>query len=304
MSKKRFNRRQVSGLLLLDKPLGISSNAALQAVKAIFFAAKAGHTGSLDPLATGLLPICFGEATKFSQYFLEADKSYEVTAQLGVRTTTSDSEGEVVATHEVPNLSQQDIELACAAFRGEIEQIPSIYSALKYQGKPMYEYARQGIEVPRPTRSVTVYDLTILAWESPFLTLSVSCSKGTYIRTIVDDLGEALGCGAHVTALRRTAVGGLNQAWVTLKELEALKAEKAFGEMDTWLLSLDDVMRSWPTLIVDSQQQKKIQQGQPITVDSAEALVALYSEAEQFIGMASCEAGSIKPIRLISQRVG
>lgn len=301
MSKKRFNRRLVNGILLLDKPLGISSNAALQAVKALFFAAKAGHTGSLDPLATGLLPICFGEATKFSQYFLDADKAYEVTAQLGVRTTTSDSEGEVVSTRDVPVLTLEEIEAACDAFRGEIQQTPSIYSALKYQGKPLYEYARQGIDVPRPTRPITIYDLKILKWESPNLTLSVSCSKGTYIRTLVDDLGEALGCGAHVTALRRTSVGGLGQDWVTIEKLEALKAEKAFAEMDAWLLSLDDVMHCWPAMVVTAEQKLKLQQGQSFMADATASTVAVYTDAQQFIGMASCEAGIVKPIRLISQ---
>lgn len=301
MSKKRSNRRRINGVLLLDKPLGVSSNTALQAAKSLYFADKAGHTGSLDPLATGLLPICFGEATKFSQYFLEADKTYVVTAQLGVRTTTSDSEGEIVSTKSVPQLSLAEIDIACGQFRGEIEQTPSIYSALKYQGKPLYYYARQGIDVPRPTRSITIYDLNILAWESPNLTLSVSCSKGTYIRTLVDDLGELLGCGAHVTILRRRAVGGLSQTgWVTIPELETMKASEAYTEMDGLISSLDQVMQSWPSIVLDDMQLIQLQQGKAIQLDVAHDTIGLFDLSGRFVGVGEHQAGIIKSKRLIA----
>ncbi len=202
---RRRKGRPVNGVILLDKPTGISSNDALQKVKRIYFAEKAGHTGALDPLATGMLPICLGEATKFSQFLLDSDKRYRVIAKLGERTNTSDSDGEVVETRDI-NVTPEFLDECIDKFRGESDQVPSMFSALKYQGKPLYEYARQGIEVPREARKITVYEIVLHRFEGDEVEMEVHCSKGTYIRTIVDDLGEMLGCGAHVTMLRRTAV--------------------------------------------------------------------------------------------------
>ncbi|MDX5472853.1 MAG: tRNA pseudouridine(55) synthase TruB, partial [Marinobacter sp.] len=220
--QRRFRGREVDGILLLDKPAGITSNDALQQVKRIYAAAKAGHTGALDPLATGMLPICLGEATKFSQFLLEADKRYRVVAKLGERTDTSDADGEVVERRPV-NVSAGELIEALDHFRGDIEQVPSMYSALKYQGKPLYQYAREGIEVPRESRPITVYELKLIRFEGDEVELEVHASKGTYIRTIVDDLGERLGCGAHVTVLRRLAVAGYPaERMLTLEQLQCI----------------------------------------------------------------------------------
>ena len=194
---KRRKGRPINGVLLLDKPYEMSSNHALQAVKRIYFAQKAGHTGALDPLATGMLPICLGEGTKFSQYLLDTDKTYQVTAKLGIRTTTSDAGGEVVSEKDV-NVSDEQLLQALDTFRGTTKQVPSMYSALKHQGQPLYKYAREGIEVPREARDITVLTLELLRFEHDEVELNIHVSKGTYIRTIVDDLGELLGCGAHV----------------------------------------------------------------------------------------------------------
>ena len=221
MTRKRKGRL-INGIILLNKPLGLSSNHALQRVKRIYNAAKAGHTGALDPLATGMLPICLGEATKFSQFLLDADKTYQVTAKLGVRTTTSDADGDVVETRPVA-VSEQALFDACDQFRGPIKQVPSMFSALKYQGRPLYEYAREGIEVPRESRKITVYEIELLRFDGDEIEMEVHCSKGTYIRTIVDDLGEMLQCGAHVTYLRRTGVANYPyEKMVTLEQLNEL----------------------------------------------------------------------------------
>ena len=205
MSRPRRRGRDVHGVLLLDKPQGASSNDVLQKVKRIYNANRAGHTGALDPLATGMLPICLGEATKFSQYLLDSDKRYRVIAKLGQRTDTSDADGQVVEERPL-TFSDEQLAAALDSFRGETQQVPSMYSALKYQGKKLYEYARQGIEVPREARPITVYELLFIRREGDELELEIHCSKGTYIRTIIDDLGEKLGCGAHVIFLRRLAV--------------------------------------------------------------------------------------------------
>src|SRR3990167_5521161 len=197
----------LNGIFLLDKSIGISSNGALQRVKRLLQAKKAGHTGSLDPLATGMLPICFGDATKFSQYLLDSDKTYVVTMQLGVRTTTSDIEGEIVSMRSVPNFSLDDINAAFEKFRGTTQQIPSMFSALKHNGVPLYEYARIGMTIERLSRPITIYELTVLSIENNHVNFTVKCSKGTYVRTLVDDVGEVLECGAHVTQLRRISVG-------------------------------------------------------------------------------------------------
>src|SRR5579862_9142002 len=214
-------KRQIHGILLLDKPLGMTSNAALQKVKRLFNAKKAGHTGSLDPLATGMLPICFGEATKFSQFLLESDKCYQVEAKLGVKTRTGDAEGEVIAVKPVMDLTCERLEAVLSQFVGQIQQIPPMYSALKIQGKPLYELARQGIEIPREARSVQIYRLQLIDFQAETLKFEVQCSKGTYVRTLVEDIGELLGCGAHVSALRRTVVLPYNE--IKMYTLDALE---------------------------------------------------------------------------------
>ncbi|EBY6507185.1 tRNA pseudouridine(55) synthase TruB, partial [Salmonella enterica subsp. enterica serovar Agama] len=225
MSRPRRRGRDIHGVLLLDKPQGMSSNDVLQKVKRIYNANRAGHTGALDPLATGMLPICLGEATKFSQYLLDSDKRYRVIARLGQRTDTSDADGQIVQERPV-TFSAEQLASALETFRGDIEQIPSMYSALKYQGKKLYEYARQGIEVPREARPITVYELLFIRHEGNELELEVHCSKGTYIRTIIDDLGEKLGCGAHVTYLRRLTVSKYPvDRMVTLEHLRELVAQ-------------------------------------------------------------------------------
>ena len=203
MAKRSRARRDVNGILVLDKPIGLSSNAALQEAKRLFYAKKAGHTGSLDPLATGVLPLCFGEATKFSQFLLDANKRYQATVTLGVATSTGDYEGEVIEEKAVDRFNDQELEAALDQFRGEISQIPSMYSALKVNGQPLYKLARQGIEIERKARQVTIFNLELLENPGVELVLDIHCSKGTYIRTLAEDLGKVLGCGAHVSSLRR-----------------------------------------------------------------------------------------------------
>lgn len=257
-------RRVINGIVLLDKPTGMSSNDALQKVKWMFRAKKAGHTGSLDPLATGMLPICFGEATKLCQYLLEQDKTYVVTAQLGVRTTTSDSEGEVVSERTVSDLTLADIEQALVRFRGALKQVPSMYSALKHQGQPLYKLARQGITVDRPARDITVYQNKLVSWDvhTHQLCLEITCSKGTYIRTIVDDLGELLGCGAHVVALRRLNVAGFDQSeMISLDQLHDQFNPDEVDCLDDYCLPVSCALKDWPTLVLDDEAISDIRHG-------------------------------------------
>lgn len=307
MSKRRSKGRPLDGILLLDKPQGLSSNDALQKVKRIFFAQKAGHTGALDPLATGMLPICFGEATKFSQFLLDSDKGYRVIAKLGVRTDTSDADGEVVSERPV-DVVMGDLLEALDKFRGPIMQVPSMYSALKYQGKPLYKYAREGIEVPREARPITVYNLTLVRFEGDEVELDVECSKGTYIRTIVDDLGEVLGCGAHVVMLRRTKVSGYPmERVVTLERLEAL-LEKARADevspgdyLDSFLLPMDSAVQDMPAVEVKEASAYYLKQGQAVQVPGApsEGLVRLVEEGT-FIGVGIIDDdGKVAPKRMV-----
>jgi len=222
----RQPRRALHGVILLDKPLGLSSNDALQKVRRLMRAEKAGHTGTLDPLATGLLPLCFGAATKFSQVSLEADKAYRATLKLGQTTTTGDGEGQVVQERPV-QVDDASIASACAVMTGEIDQVPPMHSALKHEGRALYEYAREGIEIERKSRRITIHAIDIVGWQGDSLTLDVRCSKGTYIRTLAADIGEALGCGAHLSALRRTETGGFSQEQcVTLEALEAMSDDE------------------------------------------------------------------------------
>ncbi|CAG9297492.1 tRNA pseudouridine(55) synthase TruB [Celerinatantimonas diazotrophica] len=307
---RRTRGRKVDGILLVDKPTGKTSNAVLQQVKRIYFAQKAGHTGALDPLATGMLPICLGDATKFSQYLLESDKRYQVCAKLGQRTTTSDADGEVVETREV-NVTIAQIEQALERFKGVIEQVPSIYSALKYQGKPLYWYAREGIDVPRKSRPITVYSIDIINFEDDLLKLDIHCSKGTYIRTIVDDLGELLGCGAHVAQLHRSHVGDYpSDQVISLQRLEALLEQATEQEivpaelLDPLLLKMDSAVSCLPTIDVSEELGLLLMQGRAVELDNVAkgALLRLYvGDERRFIGIGMVnEDGLLAPKRLIA----
>lgn len=291
-------------MLLLDKPAGMTSNEALQAVKQLYRAQKAGHTGSLDPLATGLLPICLGEATKLSSFLLEADKHYRTVCKLGRRTETGDAEGKIIAERPVEAYSERRIERALEAFRGEIEQVPPMYSALKVQGRRLYELAREGVQVERRARRVTVHELRLEAHRGDELELSIVCSKGTYVRTLVDDLGESLGCGAHVAQLRRTGVGPYRETDMhRLEELEALAA-RGFEELDCLLLPLDTAVADWPRIRLDSDGAHYLRQGQAIQVSRAptQGSVALYGPDDRFLGVGEIlDDGRVAPKRLIFQ---
>ncbi len=306
---RRRKGRPVHGIVLLDKPTGISSNDALQKVKRIYFADKAGHTGALDPLATGMLPLCLGEATKFSQFLLDSDKRYVVKAKLGERTNTSDSDGEVVQTRPV-KVDRGQLERCIAKFKGTTQQIPSMYSALKYQGKPLYEYAREGVEVPREARDITVYSIELLGFNRDEVEMEVHCSKGTYIRTIVDDLGEMLSCGAHVTYLRRTGVADYPyDKMVTIEQLEAL-FEQAKREdipprelLDPLLLAMDTAVHNLPEVNLIPELANMVQHGQPVQVfgSPTEGQVRMtMGDAHTFIGVGEIDDdGKIAPKRLV-----
>ncbi|HIX61216.1 MAG TPA: tRNA pseudouridine(55) synthase TruB [Candidatus Halomonas stercoripullorum] len=292
----------VDGVLLLDKPQGLSSNQALQQVRRLLQAQKAGHTGTLDPMATGLLPVCLGEATKFSAQLLEADKTYRTRVQLGVVTDTGDAEGEVVERHPVAPLSVTEIEHVLERFRGEIEQTPPMYSALKHQGRKLYELAREGKTVERAVRRVTVYDARLLAVEGTAFELEVRVSKGTYIRTLAEDIGRALGCGAHITALRRLATGPFGaEGMLTIDRLEALPDQAA---RETALLPVDVLVAHLPRLALDEAARQRIMQGQPVRLDVNDIaigeLARLYS-AETFIGLGVVSGPQeVAPKRLLS----
>ncbi|AWI51478.1 tRNA pseudouridine(55) synthase TruB [Actinobacillus porcitonsillarum] len=304
MSRPRKKGRDIHGVFLLDKPQGMSSNDILQKVKRIFQANKAGHTGALDPLATGMLPICLGEATKFSQFLLDSDKRYQVTAKLGERTDTSDAEGQVVET-KVVNVTESDIQQALAQFRGDILQVPTMFSALKHQGKPLYEYARAGITVEREARPITIFELKFIAYEAPFLTLEVHCSKGTYIRTLVDDLGEVLGCGAHVTVLRRLAVADYPiAAMMSYADLQNMAENQPLDELDKLLLPMDTAVSNLPKINLNEQQTKAVGFGQRVKFENVEqiyGLVRLFSNTAQFLGVAEITADDvIRPNRMVN----
>ncbi|WP_437608617.1 tRNA pseudouridine(55) synthase TruB [Erwinia sp. V71] len=309
MSRPRRRGRDIHGVLLLDKPQSLSSNDALQKVKRLYNANRAGHTGALDPLATGMLPICLGEATKFSQYLLDSDKRYRVIARLGQRTDTSDADGVVISERPL-TFSAEQLAAALDSFRGETQQVPSMYSALKYQGRKLYEYAREGIEVPREARSIVVYELLFIRHEGEELELEIHCSKGTYIRTIIDDLGEKLGCGAHVTMLRRLQVASYPiSKMVTLEQLQAL-AEQAHTEglapaekLDALLMPMDSPAAAFPQVNLLSVVAAYFKQGQPVQVAGAprEGLVRVTEGDEhKFIGMAEIDDdGRVAPRRLV-----
>ena len=303
MSKPRKRGRDIHGVFLLDKPQGMSSNDIMQKVKRIFQANKAGHTGALDPLATGMLPICLGEATKFSQFLLDADKRYLVTAKLGERTDTSDAEGQIVETRDV-NVKTPEILTALEQFRGNILQVPTMFSALKHNGKPLYEYARQGITVEREARPITIFELNFIEYNAPYLTLEVHCSKGTYIRTLVDDLGETLGCGAHVTMLRRTAVADYpTEKMLDWHALQSLAEQQDLSSLDALLLPMDTAVAKLPALTLNESQTQGIGFGQRIKFDNPNRLqgqVRLFSHENRFLGVAVIDENNvIRPQRLV-----
>jgi tRNA pseudouridine55 synthase len=293
-------KRFVNGVLLLDKPEGLTSNQALQSAKHLYSANKAGHTGSLDPLATGLLPICFGQATKFAQFLLEADKAYWVSACLGITTKTGDAEGEVLVTRPILSSCFDKLESVLSGFRGVISQIPPMFSALKFQGKPLYKLARQGITVERTAREVTVHSLRLLNRTENSINLSINCSKGTYIRTLVEDIGEALGCGAYVQGLRRLGVANYKEdGMLSLEKLQALNQE----ERDRCLLPLDSLLQSWPFLKVSPAAAYYIYRGQAILLPNAPKrgwVRLIYTVNDQFMGVGEIlEDGRVAPRRLI-----
>lgn len=264
----RRKGRPVDGVLLLHKPAGMTSNRALQIAKRLFFVEKAGHTGSLDPLATGVLPLCFGEATKFSQFLLDADKGYRSTFRLGVKTTTSDADGDVLAEVSTDGITRSEVEQALKAFVGDILQVPSMFSALKHEGQPLYKMARQGVEIERQPRAVTVFSIDVLGFRpgpAAEVDIEVHCSKGTYIRSIAEDLGVALGCGGHVKTLHRLAAGLFNETQtVTLETLEAAYAQGGYEALDDFLLAPDAPVASLPALSLPEQSGYYFRQGNPV----------------------------------------
>lgn len=290
--------RPFDGVLLLDKPLELSSNTVLQKARRLFQAEKAGHTGTLDPLATGLLPVCFGEATKFSTALLEADKTYRATVRLGQTTATGDAEGEVLQHRPTAHLQHDDIHAALAKFRGAIQQLPPMYSALKHQGKPLYEYIRNGETIERPLRDVVIHELILHDFDGEQLDISVRCSKGTYIRTLGEDIGEALGCGGHLTKLRRTAIAHFDLAnGYTLEQL----AEMSESERETCVLPVDSLMPTMPKLNVDDVQIRRLAQGQRLGLETGlpDGKIALYG-AQGFIGVGDLLGRRLAPERLIA----
>ena len=307
--RPRVPRRVLDGVLLLDKPLGLTSNDALMSAKRLYLAKKAGHTGTLDPLASGLLPLCFGEATKFSQDLLDADKTYEATMRLGVRTSTGDAEGEVLETAAV-QVESADVEAACRRFVGEIVQVPPMYSALKRDGKPLYEYARAGQTVEREGRAVTIRSLDVIACALPDVTFRVTCSKGTYVRTLAEDIGTALGCGAHLVALRRTGVGALTlEHAVTLDAL----SDMDMAARDAMLQPVDALLSTFAPVRLAQELARRFQQGQRIrlaelalqrelegTVQEGNVRVRVYRESDgALLGVARAGDGVLAPERLV-----
>lgn len=295
-------RRSISGILILDKPAGVSSNGALQKVRWLLNSDKGGHTGSLDPLATGVLPLCFGEATKFSRYLLDADKAYEAEVRLGQTTNTGDAEGEVLETRPV-NISLEQAEAVLPQFRGDIMQVPPMYSALKQDGQPLYKLARAGEVVERKARSIHIAALELLSLEGDLLRLRVSCSKGTYIRTLAEDIGRELGCGAHVAGLRRTQAGpfDLSQS-VTLEQLITLQEEQGSEALDQFLLGSDAGLLDWNRVELTEHSSFYWQNGQPVRAPGAPAsgLLRVYNHRQEFIGVAEIDDdGLVAPRRLV-----
>jgi tRNA pseudouridine55 synthase len=297
----------VNGILLVDKPLDISSNGLLQRVKRLFGAKKAGHTGSLDPLATGMLPICFGEATKFSQYLLDANKYYDVVAKLGEKTLTGDAEGDVIETRSAAHVTEELIQQVIKKFVGVIKQIPPMFSALKYQGKPLYELARKGLEVERKAREIEIYQLQYKEKLLNTFKLSVHCSKGTYIRTLIEDIGEALGCGAHVIELRRTAVSPYEKlTMVTLQMLEDRLQQQGQDALQQLLLPIDTAIQHFPAVKLSATLLSSIKNGIAVVVPglSHAGCVRIFSEDNVFVGLGEVKEGNqIAPRRLVASNL-
>lgn len=302
----RKNRVSVHGVVLLDKPAGLSSTQALARIKRKLNARKAGHTGTLDPFATGLLPLCFGEATKFAQDLLNADKTYETTVFLGVRTSTGDTEGDITAMQNADHVTREAIDTVLSRFTGEIGQIPPMHSALKHDGRPLYEYARAGIELEREVRRVKIHEIELLDYSFPLLTLRVSCSKGTYIRVLGEDIGDALGCGAHLSALRRVRVGQLEIDHAsTLPDIEKTDDLQA----ETFLKPVDYLLSSFPFVVLTEEQARRFMHGQRLSLEKEKLPVPVFAErvrvyaaaSRQLLGTALVKQGGVlAPERLIA----
>ena len=303
MQKTRAPRRKVDGILLLDKPLGLSSNTALQIVRRLYNADKAGHTGSLDPLATGLLPVCLGEATKLCGYLLDADKRYRARVRLGARTSTGDAEGEVVATSDPALASRAALEAAIPRFLGEIEQVPPMHSALKRDGQPLYRLARAGIEVERAPRRVRIRELRLLDWNGTEFEFEVACSKGTYVRTLAEDWAAAIGQQAHLSALRRTGLEPFDAAaMVGLERLEQLAGP---AERDPLLLPPAAALAGWPRLEVDAELARRLARGQTVQAGQGTGLRAVFGPDGRLLGIAeNDDAGRLAPRRWLNHTDG
>lgn len=301
MGRRVRKGREINGILLLDKPLGLSSNQALQKVKRLYQAQKAGHTGNLDPLATGVLPICLGEATKVSAFLLDADKRYIARIKLGQRTTTADAEGEVIESRPVPSLTEGDIKKVLNQFVGDIDQVPPMHSALKVNGQPLYKLAHQGIVIERKSRRITIYGIELLGVDADTVEIDVRCSKGTYIRTLAEDVGEVLGCGAHLSGLQRTAAGPfLYDDVVDMETLERL-AEEGFEALDELLEPMEDALHDWQDVVLSADAAHYLGMGQPVMVPNApaEGLVRLFDKEDTFLGVGFiADDGKVAPKRL------
>jgi len=305
---RRQRGRDVSGMIVVDKPGGASSNDAVQRAKQLYRAQKVGHTGSLDPLATGVLPLCFGEATKFSQFLLDSDKKYWARIKLGVRTDSGDADGQVLETCPVVGIDEAAVRKVLERFRGEVEQIPSMFSAIKHQGQPLYKLARRGIEVERKARRVTIYSNDLVAFDGDQFELEIHCSKGTYVRTIAEEIGDALGCGAHVCALRRRKAGPYDEAeMLSFAELERVRDEGGFEALDALLLTVESAVRDWPVVSLNDATAFYIRQGQPVIVPHAptSGRVQLVEQStdsskQMFIGVGEIlDDGRVAPRRLV-----
>ena len=301
MSRRNPKGRDINGIVLLDKDTGLSSNAALQKVKRLFFAKKAGHTGSLDPLASGILPICLGQATKVAQFLLDDDKRYFVRGKLGENTDTYDCEGVVIKTQPFEQLNQDEIMAAALSFKGDILQVPPMYSALKKDGQPLYKLARQGIEIERPARPVTIHDINFISYEQGVMTLDVSCSKGTYIRSLIQDIGDKLGCGAHVIELRRTGFAHLDiSETIKFCELEALVTED-YQQLDAHIFPSENMLPNIQDASLDAQQTIDIKFGRAVQSDQLgdQHTVKLFGPDHEFLGVGELsQDGVIAPKRL------
>jgi tRNA pseudouridine55 synthase len=303
MGRRRNRGRNINGVLLLDKPEGMTSNKALQEIKFLYKAAKAGHTGSLDPLATGLLPVCLGDATKLSAFLLDADKHYRVKVKLGETTTTADAEGEIVERHDPSGVTEAMVNTVLTEFLGEQQQMPPMYSAVKHQGERLYKLARQGIEVAREPRTIHIHAIVSQDFFLPEFVIDVHCSKGTYVRTLAEDIGKRLGCGAYVSGLRRTGVGPYDdQTMVTLEQVQQAFADKRFEEMDGWILPVESALAQWPEVALSADAAFYMKQGQPILIPNAptSGWVRLYTNKTEFIGVGQIlDDGRVAPKRLM-----